>query len=127
MKSLEELRKLRKKVQKQMEVRDESDKATIIIGMGTCGIAAGAREILQTVLEEVRKRELDVNITQTGCIGMCEQEPLLDVKIPGQERITYGNLKPEDVRRIVVKHVINGNIVSDLVIARFQENKGGDR
>ena len=121
MKSLEELRELREKVKKDIDARDNKEKAKIIVGMGTCGIAAGAREILRKVMEEVKKRDIEVNVTQTGCIGMCEKEPLLDVRLPGKERITYGNLEPSDVSKIIVEHVINGNIVNDLVIARMEE------
>jgi NADP-reducing hydrogenase subunit HndB len=122
MKSLEELRELRKKLQKDLEVRNSSDnKPVIIVGMGTCGIAAGARNILKAVLKEVEKRNVEVTVTQTGCIGMCEKEPLLDVKMPGKPRITYGNLSEEDVKRIIVEHVVNGHIVEDLAVARFEE------
>jgi len=121
LKSLEELRELREKVEKDMQMRKETNKPKIIIGMGTCGIAAGAREILKAVMEEIDKRDLDVEVTQTGCIGMCEKEPLMDVKLPGKDRITYGNLTREDVKRIVVNHVINGNVVDELVIARLEE------
>ena len=121
MKSLEELHELRDKVKKDLDARDDKEKPKIIVGMGTCGIAAGAREILKKVMEEVNKRDIDVTVTQTGCIGMCEKEPLLDVKLPGKERITYGNLEPSDVSTIIAEHVINGNIVNDLVIARMEE------
>lgn len=121
MKSLNELRELRETLQKEMAARNSTGKTKIIIGMGTCGIAAGARNILHAVLEEIERRKLDVLVTQTGCIGMCEKEPLLDVQLPGKERITYGNLKEDDVKRIIVEHVINGNVVSDLAIARFEE------
>lgn len=121
MKSLEELRELRKEVEKDLQTRSEEDKPEIIVGMGTCGISAGAREILQTVMEEVDKRDLKVSISQTGCIGMCEKEPLLDVKMPGKKRVTYGELEPNDVKKIVVQHVINGNVVEELVIARHEE------
>ena len=120
MKSLNELRELRDKLQKDMNMREEKDQPKIIVGMGTCGIAAGARKILKTVMEEVNKRDLEVTITQTGCIGMCEKEPLLDVKLPGKPRITYGNLTPDNVKKIIVEHVINGNIVEDFVIARLE-------
>ncbi|MFW6022688.1 MAG: (2Fe-2S) ferredoxin domain-containing protein [Halanaerobiaceae bacterium] len=124
MKSLKELKDLRETLQKNMSARDNTDKPKIIIGMGTCGIAAGARNILQAVMDEIDKRDLNVVVTQTGCIGMCEKEPLLDVKMPGKERITYGNLEVEDARKIVLEHVINGNIVEELAIARFEE--GGE-
>ncbi|HHU92195.1 MAG TPA: (2Fe-2S) ferredoxin domain-containing protein [Halanaerobiaceae bacterium] len=124
MKSLEELKQLRESLQKDMLARNSAGKARIVIGMGTCGIAAGAREILQAVLQEVKTRGLDVIVSQTGCIGMCEKEPLLDVQLPGKDRITYGNVKKEDVSRIIVEHLINGNIVEDLVVARLEE--GGE-
>src|SRR5690554_1902519 len=124
MKSLEELKELRENLQKEMSARNSADKAKIIIGMGTCGIAAGARDILQAVLEEIEKRDLDIIITQTGCIGMCEKEPLLDVKLPGKERITYGNLTEKDVEKIIVEHVINGNVVEEFAVARLEE--GGE-
>ena len=121
MKSLDELRKLKDELQKDMKMRAENgDQPKIIVGMGTCGIAAGAREILQTVMEEIDKRDVEVTVNQTGCIGMCEKEPLLDVKLPQKQRITYGNLTPQDVRKIIIEHVINGNIVEDLVIARHE-------
>ncbi|MFW6006604.1 MAG: (2Fe-2S) ferredoxin domain-containing protein [Halanaerobiales bacterium] len=121
MKSLEELQELREELQKEINMRNNEDKPKIIVGMGTCGIAAGARDILQTALEEINKRDLEVTVTQTGCIGMCEKEPLLDVKMPGKERITYGNLDPSQVKKIIVEHIINGNIVEDFVIARLDE------
>jgi len=120
-KSLEELRKLRAKLEHEISTRNSEGKPRIIIGMGTCGIAAGARNILQAVTQEIRKRNLDVITTQTGCIGMCEQEPLLDVQLPGQDRITYGKVTPHDVERIIVEHVINGHVVEDLAIARLEE------
>lgn len=121
MKSLAELKELRNKVQKEMKKRDQGTRAEIIVGMGTCGIAAGARDILKAVLAEIEKRDLDVRVTQTGCIGMCEKEPLIDVKLPGKEKITYGNLSETDVQKIISEHVVNGNIVTDLVIARHRD------
>ncbi|OCL27651.1 NADH dehydrogenase [Orenia metallireducens] len=121
MKSLEELRKLREKAQKDIQARKTSNKAKVIIGMGTCGIAAGAREILKAVMAEINKRNLDVIVTQTGCIGMCEKEPLLDVQMPGKERITYGNLTKDDVSKIVVEHIVNGKVVEDLAVAKLED------
>jgi NADP-reducing hydrogenase subunit HndB len=120
MKSLAELKELKNKVQKEMKKRDQGTRVEIIVGMGTCGIAAGARDILKAVLAEVEKRDLDVRVTQTGCIGMCEKEPLIDVKFPGKERITYGNLSEADVQKIISEHVVNGKVVTDLVIARHK-------
>ncbi|MFP4662284.1 MAG: (2Fe-2S) ferredoxin domain-containing protein [Halanaerobiales bacterium] len=124
MKSLKELKELRETLQKDMTARDAADKTKIIIGMGTCGIAAGARKILKVVLDEIEKRDLDVVVSQTGCIGMCEKEPLMDVKLPGRGRITYGNLEENDVKKIILEHVVNGNVVDELAVARLEE--GGE-
>lgn len=119
MKSLEDLRVLREKLQADIKVR-ENDGIKIIIGMGTCGIAAGAREVMTAVLDELAVRKLkNVQVQQTGCIGMCEKEVLLDVVRPGEPRISYGNVKPSDVKRIIADHVINGNIIEDLVVGKI--------
>jgi NADP-reducing hydrogenase subunit HndB len=121
MKSLDELSQLRDKAQKDLQARDDYNKAEIIVGMGTCGIAAGAREIMKEIIREVDNRDLNVSITQTGCIGMCEKEPLVDVKLPDVDRITYGNVELEDVKRIIANHVVNENIVDDLVVGKMED------
>ncbi|MDH7577892.1 MAG: (2Fe-2S) ferredoxin domain-containing protein [Bacillota bacterium] len=120
MKSREDLRRLREEAKGLVAARG-AEGTKIIVGMGTCGIAAGAREVMAAILEELNKRNIQATVTQTGCIGMCEKEPLVDVQRPGEKRITYGNVKPADVPRIVTGHVLHGNIVEDLVIARFEE------
>ena len=118
-KSLEDLRKIKAESQKNTEARKNND-TQIIIGMGTCGIAAGAREVMAAVLEELAKRNLhDVAVLQTGCIGMCQNEPLLDIVRPGEDRVTYGPVKPQDVSRIIAEHLVNGNVVEDLVVAKI--------
>lgn len=118
-KSLEELRKIRAQAQKDTEARKNTG-TQIIIGMGTCGIAAGAREVMKAVLDELAKRNLhDVAVLQTGCIGMCQKEPLLDVVRPGEDRVTYGPVTPADVPRIIADHLVNGNVVEDLVVAKI--------
>lgn len=117
-KSLDDLKKLREEAQKTTSTREETE-TQIIVGMGTCGIAAGAREVMNAILEEISKRELtDVNVTQTGCIGMCEKEVLVDVQLKGRERVTYGNVTPQDIPRIIVNHVINGQVVNELVVGK---------
>lgn len=121
MKSLDELKKLKEKAQKDLRTRKTDNKPEIIIGMGTCGIAAGARKILKAIMAEINKRDLDIIVSQTGCIGMCEKEPLVDVKMPGKDRITYGDVTIDDASKIVVGHIVNGNIVDDLVVARLEE------
>lgn len=118
MKSLEELKALREKMQKQMNVREAGDDTVrILVGMATCGIAAGARPVMQAFLEEVNKRNLkNVIVQQTGCIGVCRLEPIAEVFVPGEEKVTYVKLKPEMVPRIINDHIVNRNIVSDYTI-----------
>ncbi len=121
MKTLEDLKALREKLKKDIKVRQKQG-TKIIIGMGTCGIAAGAREVMSAVLDELAVRNLnDVQVQQTGCIGMCEKEVLLDVIRPNEPRITYGNVKPADVKRIVADHVVNGRIIEELVVGKIEQ------
>ena len=117
-KNLEELKKLREKSISETSARKEG-KFRVIIGLGTCGIAAGGRKIMEAAMEEISKRGLkDVSVETTGCIGMCQNEPLMDIVRPGEPRVTYGNLKPEDVPRIIADHLVNGNVVEEKVIGR---------
>ena len=118
MKSLEELKASREKMQKQMDVRENNeDNIRVVVGMATCGIAAGARPVLAAFLEEVAKRELkNVTVTQTGCIGVCRLEPIAEVYVPGEEKVTYVKLKPEMVPRIVTEHLVNHNVVTEYTI-----------
>ena len=118
-KSLEDLRKIKADSQLQTKARKNND-TQVIIGMGTCGIAAGAREVMTAVLEELAKHNLNkVSVLQTGCIGMCQKEPLLDIVRPGEDRVTYGPVYPSDVPRIIAEHLVNGNIVEYLVVAKI--------
>lgn len=122
MKTVEDLKKLREQLKSQNKVR-HNDGTQVIVGMGTCGIAAGAREVLSAVMDEVAKRHLDdVAIRQTGCIGMCEKEVLVDVARPGEPRITYGKVTPESARRIIGDHVVNGSIVEELVVGKITQS-----
>lgn len=117
MKSLEELAKIREQAKQMIQMRESSEGVRVIIGMGTCGIAAGARETMGAILDELAKRGLSqVTVTQTGCIGLCEQEPLVDVMIPGQKSVTYGHVNTERARQIVANHVVNGNIIGEWVV-----------
>jgi NADP-reducing hydrogenase subunit HndB len=117
-KSLEELKALREKMQKQMNVRDADDNTVkILVGMATCGIAAGARPVMQAFLEEVSKRNLkNVIVQQTGCIGVCRLEPIAEVFIPGEEKVTYVKLRPDMVPRIVNDHIVNRNVIREYTI-----------
>ena len=115
--NLDDLRKLRESSRDLSSARSGGE-IMIIVGMGTCGIAAGARDILSEVMAELARRNIDnVAVQTTGCIGMCQNEPLLDV-IRGGQRVTYGRVKPEDVPTIIAEHVVNGRVVDKLAIGR---------
>ena len=103
MKSLEELKAIRDKMKKQMDLRDSSeDNIRVVVGMATCGIAAGARPVMTAFLDEIDKRGLkNVTVSQTGCIGVCRLEPIVEVFVPGQEKVTYVKMKPEMVPVVV--------------------------
>ena len=106
MKTLAELQAIRDKAREKMTVRDNNEEATrVVVGMATCGIAAGARPVLNAFVDEVAKRHLNnVTVTQTGCIGMCQLEPIVEVFVPGKEKVTYAKVSPEKVARIVADH-----------------------
>ena len=110
MKSLADLQAIRAKTLENINMRKADDKAArVVIGMATCGIAAGARPVMLKFLEEIKKRDLQhVTVSQTGCIGMCRLEPMVDVILPGQEKVTYVKVKPDMVERIVTEHLIGG-------------------
>ena len=115
--NLDDLRKLRESSRDLSSARSGGE-TVIIVGMGTCGIAAGARDILSEVMAELARRSIDnVAVQTTGCIGMCQDEPLLDV-IRGGQRVTYGRVKPEDVPTIIAEHVVNGRVVEKMAIGR---------
>lgn len=116
--SLEDLRKI-KDESKDLTSARSGGKSRIIVGMGTCGIAAGAREVMTEILEQLDKKGLkDVAVETTGCIGMCQKEPLVDVIRAGEPRITYGDVGPKDVERIIEEHLVKGNIVADKVVGQ---------
>ncbi len=123
MKSLAELAALREQALSQIHMRnDEQDGVRIVVGMATCGIAAGARPVLSAFLEEVNKRKLEnVAVVQTGCIGLCRLEPIVEVYLPGQEKVTYGKVAPEMVAKIVGDHVVNGKVVKEYTIGELDK------
>jgi NADH-quinone oxidoreductase subunit F len=93
--------------------------ATIFIGMGTCGIAAGAGEIESLIRRELKERNLQIDIVPVGCIGMCFKEPLVDIQLPGQPRVTYSNVKPEMVPRLIEEHLVKGRVIADLSLGQL--------
>ena len=118
MKSIADLEAIRQKTLEKVIMRREGDDAIrVVVGMATCGIAAGARPVMMAFLEEIQKRNLaNVTVSQTGCIGMCRLEPMVDVIIPGKEKVTYVNLKPDMVPRIVAEHIVNNRPVTEYTI-----------
>ncbi len=119
MKSLAELEAIRKATLSRINVRTEDkDEATrVVIGMATCGIAAGARPVMLSFMDEIQKRQLThVTVSQTGCVGMCRLEPMVDVIVPGKEKVTYVHVKPDMVPRIVAEHIVNGRPVQEYTI-----------
>ncbi|NLX42076.1 MAG: (2Fe-2S) ferredoxin domain-containing protein [Chloroflexi bacterium] len=120
MKSLEALRSLRERVDKDISTRRDTG-TTIIVGMGTCGIAAGARDTMHAIMEEIRKRDIEAHITTVGCIGMCAREPLVDIVQAGKPRVTYGNVTPDMVPRLIDEHLKKGQVVEEWVVGRLQD------
>jgi NADP-reducing hydrogenase subunit HndB len=115
--NLEELKRIREKAQKDVELRQKQARVRIVVGMGTSGIAAGARDVLKTFVEEVGKRNLsDVVVTQTGEKGLASQEPMVEVFEEDKPAVVYGNMDPEKARKVVVEHVVNGHPVSEFAI-----------
>ena len=125
MKSLAELQALRDKVKTNMGIRaDDSGNTRVVVGMATCGIAAGARPVLQAFTEEDAKKNLqNVTIAQTGCIGICQYEPVVEVFEPGKEKVTYVKMTPEKASQIVQKHLINGQVVQEYTIGAVAGSK----
>ena len=118
MKSLADLQAIRAKTLENINIRkDDTNAARVVVGMATCGIAAGARPVMLKFLEEIKEKDLQhVTVSQTGCIGMCRLEPMVDVILPGQEKVTYVKVKPDMVDRIVKEHLMGGTPVAEYTI-----------
>jgi (2Fe-2S) ferredoxin len=113
-KSLDELNEIKKQVKEKQQQEKNDDNIKIIISMGTCGIAAGARDVSSAILDELESRNLNnATVTYTGCIGLCEHEPLLKVESTDQPTVLYGNLNSESARKIVAQHIVNNKVVDE--------------
>ena len=124
MKSLAELQAIREKTLNRINLRkeDEAEATRVVIGMATCGIAAGARPVMLSFMDEIQKRGLQhVTVSQTGCVGMCRLEPMVDVIMPGQEKVTYVHMTPEKVGRVVAEHIVNGRPVEEYTIGAAEK------
>ena len=123
MKSLKELEEIRKKTLNSINMRKENDNIRVVVGMATCGIAAGARPVLLGFMEEIAKRGLNnVSVSQTGCIGVCRLEPIVEVFCPGKEKVTYVKVQPDMISKIVPDHLVNGNVVDEYTIGYYEAN-----
>ena len=118
MKSLAELAAIRARMMDQVNLRkDDNVDTRIVVGMATCGIAAGARPVMLAFIEELKKRGIEnVTVTQTGCIGMCRLEPIVEIIEPDKEKVTYVKVTPEKVAKIVNDHIVNGKPVDEFTI-----------
>ncbi len=116
-KSLEDLKKLREQALEKRKAKSASGSTQVIVAMGTCGIAAGARDTMKAILETIEKEGIsDIIVTQTGCIGLCEREPIVQVVVGENPKVTYGKVTPEVARQIMHDHIQNGKIVENHVI-----------
>ena len=118
MKTIEELMAIKQKTLEKMTVReDQSGFTRVVVGMATCGIAAGARPVMNAFVDEIEKRHLqNVTVSQTGCIGMCQFEPIVEVFEPGKEKVTYVLMNEEKARKVVVDHLVNGVPVKEYTV-----------
>lgn len=118
MKSLAELKAIRDRMQNNVNLRESSEGGMrIVVGMATCGIAAGARPVLNAFVEKVAEKKLEnVIVTQTGCIGICQYEPVVEISEPGKEKVTYVKMTAEKAAEVIEKHVIGGKVVTEYTI-----------
>lgn len=118
MKSLEELKAIREKAREGMGIRDDRTEGTrVVVGMATCGIAAGARPVLSAFVEEVAKEKLEgITVGQTGCIGVCQYEPVVEIFQPGKPKVTYVKMTKEKALKVVHKHLIGGEVITEYTI-----------
>lgn len=124
MKSLAELQAIRERAKANLDLRKENPNACrVLVGMATCGIAAGARPVLNAFTEEIAKRGLtdSVTVTQTGCIGICQYEPVVEIEVPGEEKVTYVKMTPEKAVKVVNDHIVNKNVVTEYTIGSMDK------
>ena len=124
MKSLAELEQIRKQTLAKVNLRKEDDESIrVVVGMATCGIAAGARPVMKAIMDEIEKRNIsNCYVTQTGCIGLCRLEPIVEVYLPGSEKITYVKMDADKVAKIVNETIVNGKVVNEYTIGAAKEN-----
>ena len=123
MKSLAELQAIKDKMKDKVILREGVNDVRVVVGMATCGIAAGARPVLNTLVEEVSKEGLSdkVTVSQTGCIGICQLEPIVEVFEAGKDKVTYVKMTSEKAKRVVKEHLKGGKVVNEYTIAGHKE------
>ena len=122
MKTLEELKAIKDKMKDKVVIREGTSQKRVVVGMATCGIAAGARPVLNAFVEGVQAAGLaqDVSVTQTGCIGICQFEPVVEVFEAGKEKVTYVKMTEEKVKKVIDEHLKNGKVVAEYTIAEYK-------
>ena len=122
MKSLAELAAIRDKMKDKVVVREGTQGVRVVVGMATCGIAAGARPVLNTFVEAINSAGLSdkITVTQTGCIGICQYEPVVEIYEDGKDKVTYVKMTPEKAAEVVEKHLKGGKVISDYVISDIE-------
>ena len=119
--TIDELRKMRESSKRNLSLREGDFRGKLIVHLGTCGIAAGAREIMNTFLDEIDKKEItDIMFTSTGCAGLCSEEPMITVEIEDSAPVRYGKLTPEKAAKIMDEHIIGGKIVKEFVFKHLR-------
>ena len=123
MKSLAELQAIKDRMRSKVILREGSGDVRVVVGMATCGITAGARPVLNTLVEEVNNGGLyeKVTVSQTGCIGLCQLEPIVEVHEAGKEKVTYIKMTPEKAQEVVEKHLKGGNVVTEYTVASVEQ------
>ena len=120
--TIADLKKIKEKVHAEMSLRDGDRRAKITVHMGTCGIASGAREVLDTLLQEIAQANVnDIFVTTSGCMGLCSREPLVTVEILNQDPIKYEYMNPNKIRQVFKRHILDGEIQLPFVLARGTE------
>ena len=123
--TVDEMKKMRESSKKEMSLREGNFRGKVIVHLGTCGIAAGAREVMDALFEEVDKRDIiDIMFTSSGCAGLCSQEPMITVEIGTSPPVKYGKLTAEKVLKILDEHIIGGQVVKEYAIGMGSERVG---
>ena len=123
MKSLAELQAIKNRMKDKVVLRDGMEGIRVVVGMATCGIASGARPVLTALSNAVAEKKIeDVAVTQTGCIGLCQYEPIVEVFQPGKEKVTYVKMTPEKALEVIDKHIIGGNVITEYTIGAIMKN-----